>query len=405
MKVNEIIEKAEKRAEIVFKELDRRALVNQKKVLDAFRDAGVSYHHFNPTTGYGYGDVGREKLAEVFAKIFGAESAIVSPNIVSGTHALTVALFGLLKTGDSFISATGEPYDTLKEVISGKNNGSMAEYGIGYESIPLKGDSVDLDALEKKLGEKRYKLVMLTRSRGYDWRRALSLNEISAACALVKKVSPETVVMVDNCYGEFVFTEEPTQFGADVAVGSLIKNIGGGIAPTGGYVVGKRELIEKIGFRLTSPSIGTEVGSYAYGYMPFFQGLFLAPSVVRNALKGVILASNVFDELGFEVLPVPGEIPSDIVCSVKFLKPEPMIKFIQSVQYVSPVDSTATPEPWDMPGYDEQVIMAAGTFVAGASIELSADGPVKPPYIAYFQGGLTYEHVKLALAEALRDLV
>ena len=246
---------------------------------------------------------------------------------------------------------------------------------------------------------------MLTRSRGYDWRRALPLTEIAAACALIKKFSPETVVMVDNCYGEFVFTEEPTQFGADVVVGSLIKNIGGGIAPTGGYVVGKRELIEKIGFRLTSPSIGTEVGSYAFGYMPFFQGLFLAPSVVRNALKGVILASNVFDELGFEVLPVPGEIPSDIVCSVKFLKPEPMIKFIQSVQYVSPVDSTATPEPWDMPGYDEQVIMAAGTFVAGASIELSADGPVKPPYIAYFQGGLTYEHVKLALAEALRDLV
>ena len=281
----------------------------------------------------------------------------------------------------------------------------MAEYGIGYESIPSKGDSVDLDALEKKLGEKRYGLVMLTRSRGYDWRRALPLTEIAAACALVKKLSPETVVMVDNCYGEFVFTEEPTQFGADVVVGSLIKNIGGGIAPTGGYVVGKRELIEKIGFRLTSPSIGTEVGSYAFGYMPFFQGLFLAPSVVRNALKGVILASNVFDELGFEVLPVPGEIPSDIVCSVKFLKPEPMIKFIQSVQYVSPVDSTATPEPWDMPGYDEQVIMAAGTFVAGASIELSADGPVKPPYIAYFQGGLTYEHVKLALAEALRDLV
>ena len=405
MKVNEIIEIAENRAEDLFKELDRRALYNQKKVLDAFRKAGVSYHHFNPTTGYGYGDAGREKLGEVFADVFGADAAIVSPNIVSGTHALTIALFGLLKTGDSFISATGDPYDTLKEVISGKNNGSLAEYGVMYESIPLKNDTVDLDLLEKKLREKRYKLVMLTRSRGYDWRSALSLGEIAAACDLVKKVSPETLVMVDNCYGEFVFTEEPTQFGADVAVGSLIKNIGGGIAPTGGYVAGKRELVEKIGFRLTSPSIGTEVGSYAYGYLPFFQGLFLAPSVVRNALKGVVLASYVFEELGFEVLPAAGEIPSDIVCSVKFLKPEPMIKFIQSVQYVSPVDSTATPEPWDMPGYDDQVIMAAGTFVAGASIELSADGPVKPPYIAYCQGGLTYEHVKLALTEALRDML
>lgn len=405
MKVNEIIENAEKRAESLFRELDRRALFNQKKVLDAFREAGVSYHHFNPTTGYGYGDAGREKLGEVFAGVFGAEAAIVSPNIVSGTHALTVALFGLLKTGDSFISATGEPYDTLKEVISGKGNGSLAEYGIGYESIPLKGDSVDLETLGKKLKEKRFKLVMLTRSRGYDWRRALALNEIASACALIKKISPETVVMVDNCYGEFVCTEEPTEFGADVVVGSLIKNIGGGIAPTGGYVAGKRDLVEKIGYRLTSPSIGTEVGSYAYGYMPFFEGLFFAPSVVRNALKGVVLASYVFDGLGFEALPVAGEIPYDIVCSVKFLKPEPMIKFIQSVQYVSPVDSSATPEPWDMPGYDDRVIMAAGTFVAGASIELSADGPVKPPYIAYFQGGLTYEHVKLALAEALKDIV
>lgn len=402
---SELIKTAENKAERLFKELDERALFNQKKVLDAFRAARVSYHHFNPTTGYGYSDPGREKLAEVFARVFGAETAIVSPNIVSGTHALTVALFGSLKTGDNMLSATGAPYDTLKEVIRGAGNGSLADYGIGYDEIALKDGKIDLELLEKRLKERSYNVVMITRSRGYDWRGALSIDEIGKAVSVIKNASPDTMVLVDNCYGEFVYTEEPTQKGADIIVGSLIKNAGGGIAPTGGYIAGAEKYIAKIANRLTSPSIGTEVGSYFGGYLPFFEGLFMAPVAVKNALKGAVLASYLFEDLGFEVLPGAGELPNDIICSVKFFAPEPMIKFIQNIQYVSPVESYATPEPWDMPGYDDQVIMAAGTFVQGASIELSADGPVRPPYIAYFQGGLTYEHVKLALIASVSEIL
>ena len=370
-------------------------------MLDAYRNARISYYHFNPTSGYGYSDAGREKLSEVFAEVFGAESAIVSPNIVSGTHALTIAMFGLLKSGDLLLSATGSPYDTLQEVISGKDNGSLADYKINYDEIQLKDGGIDREALESYVREKKPTVVMLTRSRGYAWRDALTTADIEAAADIIKRNSPKSVVLVDNCYGEFVETREPTQCGADVIVGSLIKNAGGGLAPTGGYIAGKSNLIAKIGYRLTSPSIGNEVGSYAASYMPFFQGLFLAPIVTKNALKSAILASNVFTELGFEALPEPGKMPGDIICSIKFNAPEPMINFIQSIQYLSPVESYATPEPWDMPGYTDQVIMAAGTFVQGASIELSADGPVRAPYIAYLQGALTYEHGKLAISEFL----
>ena len=370
-------------------------------MLDAYRNARISYYHFNPTSGYGYSDAGREKLSEVFAEVFGAESAIVSPNIVSGTHALTIAMFGLLKSGDLLLSATGSPYDTLQEVISGKDNGSLADYKINYDEIQLKDGGIDRAALESYVCEHKPTVVMLTRSRGYAWRDALTTADIAAAADIIKRNSPKSVVLVDNCYGEFVETREPTQCGADVIVGSLIKNAGGGLAPTGGYIAGKSDLIAKIGYRLTSPSIGNEVGSYAASYMPFFQGLFLAPIVTKNALKSAILASNVFTELGFEALPEPGKMPGDIICSIKFNAPEPMINFIQSIQYLSPVESYATPEPWDMPGYTDQVIMAAGTFVQGASIELSADGPVRAPYIAYLQGALTYEHGKLAISEFL----
>ena len=399
--VNKLIFDAERNASKEFSELDERALFNQKKVLDAYRNARISYYHFNPTSGYGYSDAGREKLSGVFAEVFGAESAIVSPNIVSGTHALTIALFGLMKSGDLLLSATGSPYDTLQEVISGKDNGSLRDYNISYDEIKLKNGAVDGKALESYVREYKPTVVMLTRSRGYSWRDALTTADIAEAADIVKKNSPNSVVLVDNCYGEFVETREPTQCGADVIVGSLIKNAGGGLAPTGGYIAGKSELIEKISYRLTSPSIGNEVGSYAASYMPFFQGLFLAPVVTKNALKSAILASNVFTALGFETLPKSGKLPGDIICSIKFNSPEPMISFIQSIQYLSPVESYATPEPWDMPGYNDQVIMAAGTFVQGASIELSADGPVRAPYIAYLQGALTYEHGKLAISEFL----
>lgn len=399
--VQKLIGIAETKAKATFDEIESRALFNQKKVLDAYRNARISYYHFNPTSGYGYSDAGREKLSEVFAEVFGAESAIVSPNIVSGTHALTIAMFGLLKSGDLLLSATGSPYDTLQEVISGKDNGSLADYKINYDEIQLKDGGIDREALESYVREKKPTVVMLTRSRGYAWRDALTTADIEAAADIIKRNSPKSVVLVDNCYGEFVETREPTQCGADVIVGSLIKNAGGGLAPTGGYIAGKSDLIAKIGYRLTSPSIGNEVGSYAASYMPFFQGLFLAPIVTKNALKNAILASNVFTELGFEALPEPGKMPGDIICSIKFNAPEPMINFIQSIQYLSPVESYATPEPWDMPGYTDQVIMAAGTFVQGASIELSADGPVRAPYIAYLQGALTYEHGKLAISEFL----
>ena len=399
--VQKLIGIAETKAKATFDEIESRALFNQKKVLDAYRNARISYYHFNPTSGYGYSDAGREKLSEVFAEVFGAESAIVSPNIVSGTHALTIAMFGLLKSGDLLLSATGSPYDTLQEVISGKDNGSLADYKINYDEIQLKDGGIDREALESYVREKKPTVVMLTRSRGYAWRDALTTADIEAAAYIIKRNSPKSVVLVDNCYGEFVETREPTQCGADVIVGSLIKNAGGGLAPTGGYIAGKSDLIAKIGYRLTSPSIGNEVGSYAASYMPFFQGLFLAPIVTKNALKSAILASNVFTELGFEALPEPGKMPGDIICSIKFNAPEPMINFIQSIQYLSPVESYATPEPWDMPGYTDQVIMAAGTFVQGASIELSADGPVRAPYIAYLQGALTYEHGKLAISEFL----
>ena len=406
LSVNEIIRNAEASAKELFKLIDEDISVyNQKKVLDAFRECKVSYHHFNPTTGYAYDDAGREKLAEVFAKVFGAEKAIVSPNIVSGTHALTVALFGLLKAGDTLVGATGVPYDTLQEVIGGENNGSLRDYGINYKEFALKNDKIDIESVSEYLREHKPAVVMITRSRGYSWRDALSVEEIGEAIKAFRKACAGVTVLVDNCYGEFVGKTEPTEAGADVIAGSLIKNPGGGLAPTGGYIVGKEAAVTRIGYRLTAPSIGTEVGSYYQSYMPFFEGLFFAPSVVANALKGAILAANALGLLGYEVKPVTGEMPRDIICSVKFNAREPMISFIQGIQYASPVESYATPEPWAMPGYDDEVIMAAGTFVQGASIELSSDAPVREPYIAYLQGGLTYQHCKIALAECLKRIL
>ena len=406
LSVNDIIKNAEASAQDLFKLIDEDISVyNQKKVLDAFRECKVSYHHFNPTTGYAYDDAGREKLAEVFAKVFGAEKAIVSPNIVSGTHALTIALFGLLRTGDTLVGATGAPYDTLQEVIGGENNGSLRDYGINYKEFALKNDKIDIESVSEYLREHKPAVVMITRSRGYSWRDALSVEEIGEAVKAFRKAYAGVTVLVDNCYGEFVEKIEPTEAGADVIAGSLIKNPGGGLAPTGGYMAGKEAAVTRIGYRLTAPSIGTEVGSYYQSYMPFFEGLFFAPSVVASALKGAILAANALGSLGYEVKPATGEMPRDIICSVKFNAREPMISFIQGIQYASPVESYATPEPWAMPGYDDEVIMAAGTFVQGASIELSSDAPVREPYIAYLQGGLTYQHCKIALAECLKRIL
>ena len=406
LSVNDIIKNAEASAQDLFKLIDEDISVyNQKKVLDAFRECKVSYHHFNPTTGYAYDDAGREKLAEVFAKVFGAEKAIVSPNIVSGTHALTIALFGLLKTGDTLVGATGAPYDTLQEVICGENNGSLRDYGINYKEFALKNDKIDIESVSEYLREHKPAVVMITRSRGYSWRDALSVEEIGEAVKAFRTAYEGVTVLVDNCYGEFVEKIEPTEVGADVIAGSLIKNPGGGLAPTGGYMAGKEAAVTRIGYRLTAPSIGTEVGSYYQSYMPFFEGLFFAPSVVASALKGAILAANALGSLGYDVKPATGEMPRDIICSVKFNAREPMISFIQGIQYASPVESYATPEPWAMPGYEDEVIMAAGTFVQGASIELSSDAPVREPYIAYLQGGLTYQHCKIALTECLKRIL
>ena len=405
-KALEIIEKAENIAEPIFKTIDNDiALYNQKKVLDAFREHRVAARHFSCTSGYGYDDVGRDTLCNLFATIFKAESAIVSPNLVSGTHALTVALFGLLRPNDTLLCVTGAPYDTLREVIGGDNIGSLKDYQIKYDEIPLKDYQIDYNAIGEYLSQKEPKVIMITRSRGYEWRDALSIEDIEKTINFIRKYAKNSVIMIDNCYGEFIDKREPTEVGADVCVGSLIKNAGGGIAPTGGYVVGKKEWVDQIAYRLTAPSIGMEVGSYNSSYMPFYEGLFLAPVTVANAVKGTVLASIALELMGFEVKPSPKVLPKDVICSIRFNTKEELITFIQGVQYSSPVDSYVTPEPWAMPGYDHEVIMAAGTFVQGASIELSADAPIKEPYIAYLQGGLTLEHGLLALEKVLKALV
>lgn len=401
---DKLIEESEKELSAVFKKLDEISYFNQVKVLKSFNKNKVALRHFTGTTGYGYGDEGRDTLNLLFADVFGAESALVSPNIVSGTHALTVGLFGLLKTGDVLYSISGNPYDTLQDVIGGKNIGSLADYGISFEKTNLKDGDFDYGEIEKTMKNKNVTVVFIQRSRGYEWRDALSQQKIKRACDFVRKCGFEGCIFVDNCYGEFVETTEPTQNGADIAVGSLIKNAGGGIAPTGGYIAGKRRYVEKIAGRLTSPSIGAEVGSYAAGYQYFYQGLFLAPHTVNQALKGSLLIGSCLKKMGYETSPALDEMPYDITRAIRFLTEKELVSFIQSVQEASPIDSFVALQPWDMPGYEDRVIMAAGCFVQGASIELSADAPVKEPYIAYFQGGLTYEHCKYALSKIIEKI-
>ncbi len=403
-KIIKTVQDAESRCRDSFAKLEQIALENQNKVLDAFRNNNVGQRHFAQTNGYGYDDIGRDTLCRVFAEVFRAESAIVSPLIVSGTHALTIALYGLLRPGDEMLAVSGAPYDTLKEVILGDGNGSLKDFGVSYRQVDLVNGAFDYDAIRNAINDKT-KLVFVGRSRGYEWRDALDVREIGKIAKFVKDIKSDVIIMCDNCYGEFVDKIEPTQVGADIAVGSLIKNIGGGIAPSGGYVVGKKQYVDQVAYRLTSPSIGMEVGSYAYGYREFYQGLFLAPHVTMQAIKGSILFGEVFDSVGYKTMPRPGSDCKDIIRSIMFDTEEELIAFCRAVQKASPVDSNVTPFPWDMPGYEHQVIMAAGTFVAGASIELSADSPIKKPYIAYLQGGLTYEHVKIAAMYCLQSVL
>ncbi|MDE6275722.1 MAG: methionine gamma-lyase family protein [Clostridia bacterium] len=399
-----IIANAQKKLVKAFDEVDEIATYNQMKVLEAFQANNVGQRHFAQTNGYGYDDIGRDTLCNLFAQIFGGEKAIVSPLIVSGTHALTLALYGILRPGNEMISITGSPYDTLKEVIVGEGNGSLKDFGIKYSQIQLKDGKIDV---QKVLGaiNKDTKLIFIGRSRGYEWRNALTIKEIAAAVEEIKKLYADICIMVDNCYGEFIEKYEPTQVGADIIVGSLIKNPGGGIAPTGGYICGKSKYVDMIACRFTSPSIGMEVGSYAYGYKDFYQGIFLAPHTVAQAIKGSMLVGQVYSDLGLETMPLPGEKCGDIIRSIKFDTQDQLIDFCRAIQEASPIDSNVVPFPWDMPGYEHQVIMAAGTFVAGASIELSADSPIKEPYIAYLQGGLTYEHVKIACMYCVEKLL
>lgn len=407
MTAEELIKKSEEELREYFVAFDEISFYNQKKVLRAFQKNAIALRHFNGSTGYGYGDEGRFVLGQTFADALGAQSGIVSPAMLSGTHTLSVGLFGILRPNDVMLSVSGLPYDTIRGVLFGEGNGSLKDFGVRYDQADLKDDKFDYEEIKKKISEHRghLKMVYIQRSRGYELRDAFTVSEIGDVIAFVRSCGFEGCIFVDNCYGEFVEKQEPCDVGADVMAGSLIKNPGGGIAPTGGYIVGKEEYIDLIGRRLTAPSIGNEVGSYAYGYRQFYQGLFLAPHTVNQALKGSYLIGKCMETLGYENFPKLDRMPSDITRAIRFDTAKQLCDFIQSVQDASPVDSFVTLEPWDMPGYDNKVIMAAGCFVEGSSIELSADAPIKEPYTAYFQGGLTYEHCKYALELILNKLL
>ncbi len=401
----EIVNKSQSKCSEIFNKIDEIALFNQKKVLDAFRKNKISAAHLVGSTGYGYSDMGRDALAKVFADVFHTEAAIVSPLIASGTHALTISLFGLLRPNDVLLSVAGKPYDTLDDVISGKNVGSLSDFGISFQSVELSNGKLDIIKIKEKISELQPKIVFLQRSQGYDWRLPISINEISEIVKLTREISPNSVVMVDNCYGEFTGFYEPTDVGADVIIGSLIKNCGGGIAPTGAYIAGKSAFIEQIGYRFTASSVGTEIGSCISGYLPYYEGLFLAPKTVASALKSNVLSGYVLEEMGFETTPAAGTLPCDIIRAIKFNEEKKLTDFCVAIQAASPIDSYLTPEAWDMPGYNHKVIMSAGTFVQGSSLEMTADAPIKPPYIGYLQGALTYEHAVIALTEVVEKLI
>ena len=390
-----------------FARVDEISERNTLKVLEAMRRLKISDAHFKTSTGYAYGDIGREKLDELFALIFCAEAALVRTQFVSGTHALATALFGLLRPGDELVSLTGAPYDTLQTVIghAHTSRGSLKEFGVTYRELPLVNGKVDVAAIKNFVTAKT-KLALIQRSRGYSLRESLTCDDIEKICAAVKFVNPNCATLVDNCYGEFVETCEPVEVGADIAAGSLIKNIGGGLAPTGGYIVGRKDLVEHASFRLTAPGMGNELGASLGTPRLLYQGLFVAPHVTAQALKAAIFAAGIFSRLGYKTHPLPDESRGDIIQAIELKSAERLIKFCQAIQSFSPVDSFATPEPWDMPGYADKVIMAAGTFVQGASIELSADAPIREPFTVFLQGGLTFEHAAIGIlgaAEAIRN--
>ncbi len=408
-----LVAEAENRLSVQFRAIEKLQLHNQAKVLSAFRAHRVEGRHFAGSTGYAYGDIGRDTLDALYATVLGCEAALVRPHIVSGTHALSLCLYGLCRRGTRLLSLTGTPYDTLMATVGihPDENGieSVMENGVTYVELPLNADrQVDLDAACAVLRQRHDggTVVYLQRSRGYDWRPSLGIADLESIIAAVKQADPECVVLVDNCYGEFTEEREPTDVGADLIAGSLIKNPGGGIAPTGGYIAGRKHLVERVQYRMTAPGIGAEVGSWPSGYQSFYQGLFLAPHTVGESLKGAVLAAAVFEALGYPVMPAATTAArSDITQSIEFGAQEPLLRFCRAIQAASPVDGHVVPEPWPMPGYQHDVVMAAGTFVQGASIELSADAPIKQPYIGYLQGGLTYQHCALAMMMVLTELL
>jgi len=406
-KFKELVTQVEKKIESRNSEINKIVEYNQAKVLRAFQKHHVSDFHLQSSTGYGYDDIGRITLDQIYADVFDAEAGLVRPHIVSGTHALAVGLFGLLRPGDELMYVTGEPYDTLEEVIGiyDEGMGSLKEWGIHYQSIPLlKDGSINYTEIAKRMNEKT-KVIAIQRSRGYAWRPSFSLVEIGKVIRFVKEINPNVITFVDNCYGEFTDKHEPTFVGADILVGSLIKNPGGGIAKSGGYIVGKENYVKKVSYRLTAPGIGGKVGSMYGNMLDFYQGFFLAPHIVGEAIKGAIFTSAILEELGFITNPNWNDRRNDIIQAIQFCDEETLITFLQGIQEGSPIDSHVIPEPSEIPGYKNPVIMAAGAFVQGASLELSGDAPIREPYIAYIQGGLTYQHVKFGLFTAIEKLM
>ena len=407
-KTIEIFSQAEKEISGQFAKISEISAINQAKVLSAFNKFRVSTEHLGLTTGYGYDDVGRDTLDEIYAEVFGAEAALVRHNFVSGTHALSSCFFGVLRPGDTLMYVTGKPYDTLEEVIGirgEKDSGSLYDFGVKYKEVALKSDgSPDFDAIKNAIDDS-VKMVVMQRSKGYEWRKSMFVDDIGEIVKCVKSVNSRIICMVDNCYGEFVETKEPTEVGADIIAGSLIKNPGGGLALSGGYVAGRRDLVEKISYRLTSPGIGAEVGASLGNNRNMYQGLFMAPHIVGESIKTAVLAAKMLELAGFEVCPSSSDERTDIIQAVKLCSEERLCAFCRGIQAGSPIDSHVSPVPWDMPGYENQVIMAAGTFVAGASIEISADAPIKEPFVGYLQGGLTYESGKIAVIKAIDNII
>ena len=404
--LEELSTKVEKDVENIFRKIDETCTKNSLKVLQAFQNNEIAEMHFGSTTGYGYGDIGRDTIEKVFAEVLNAEDSLVRSQFISGTHALTVTLFALLRPGDTLISITGKPYDTLDEVIGIKENpSSLKSYSINFEQIDLVNNEFDYEKIEKRLKEGNVKVIEIQRSKGYSTRKSITIDKLEKVIKIIKNINKDIIIMIDNCYCEFVTTKEPLEVGADIIVGSLIKNLGGGLAPNGAYVAGRKDLINLVAERLTAPGEGKEVGPTLGINKSILQGLFMAPSAVASSLKTAVFASKMLEELGYNVEPKFDEERADIVQNIIFNDKEKLIKYCQGIQMGSPIDSNSIPMPWDMPGYTDQVIMAAGSFTQGSSIELSCDGPIREPYIAFMQGGLTYEYGKLGVLKAIQNIL